>query len=191
VSGTLVGLVSIERLRAADAKAGVEVIMDRDAPDTDQERAARGVVDRHECSLAVVDADGRFLGLIPPYRVLGPARRARTGPGAPGGYLAGTARARGAAGEPVAQRLWHRLPWLLVGVLGAVVATRPLAALDGPARPEQRRCRYRRLPPPSSRCRPRRPDSCPRRVLIARPRRCRRRRTADPERRTGEVYVRW
>ena len=40
------------------------------APDTDQERAARGMVDRHECSLAVVDADGRFLGLIPPYRML-------------------------------------------------------------------------------------------------------------------------
>lgn len=51
------GLVSIERLLAADAKAGVEDIMDRDpprvAPDSDQERAARGVVDRHECSLAV------------------------------------------------------------------------------------------------------------------------------------------
>ena len=25
--------------------------------------------------------------------------------------------------EPVAQRLWHRLPWLLVGLLGAMAAT--------------------------------------------------------------------
>src|SRR5688572_17445604 len=73
-SGRLVGLVSIERLLAGASNASIEHIMDRDppkvAPDTDQERAAREMVDRHECSLAVVDADGRFLGLIPPYRML-------------------------------------------------------------------------------------------------------------------------
>ena len=44
-SGKLVGLVSIERLLAADSNAGVEDVMDRDpptvAPGTDQERAAR------------------------------------------------------------------------------------------------------------------------------------------------------
>ena len=127
-AGRLVGLVSIERLLAADANANVEEIMDPDpptvAPDTDQERAARGMVDRHECSLAVVDADGRFLGLIPPYRMLRvlldehEEDLARLG-----GYLVGTARARGAAEEPVAQRLWHRLPWLLIGLLGAMAAT--------------------------------------------------------------------
>ena len=127
-SGRLVGLVSIERLLAADSNASVEDIMDPDpprvAPDTDQERAARGMVDRHECALAVVDADGRFLGLIPPYRMLRvlldehEEDLARLG-----GYLAGTARARGAAEEPVGQRLWHRLPWLLVGLLGAMGAT--------------------------------------------------------------------
>ncbi len=94
------------------------------APDTDQERAARGMVERHECSLAVVDADGRFLGLIPPHRMLRilldehDQDLARMG-----GYLAGTTRARSAAEEPVAQRLWHRLPWLLVGLLGAMGAT--------------------------------------------------------------------
>ena len=127
-SDTLVGLVSIERLLAADSNASIEDIMDPDppkvAPDTDQERAARGMVDRHECSLAVVDAEGRFLGLIPPYRMLRvlldehEEDLARLG-----GYLAGTARARGAAEEPVAQRLWHRLPWLLIGLLGAMGAT--------------------------------------------------------------------
>ena len=82
------------------------------------------MVERHECSLAVVGADGQFLGLIPPYRMLRvlldehEEDLARLG-----GYLVGTARARGAAEEPVAQRLWHRLPWLLVGLLGAMAAT--------------------------------------------------------------------
>ena len=127
-SGRLVGLVSIERLLAADSDAGVDDIMDRDpprvAPDTDQERAAREMAERHECSQAVVDADGRFLGLIPPYRMLRvlldehDEDLARLG-----GYRLGTARARGAAEEPVTQRLWHRLPWLLVGLLGAMAAT--------------------------------------------------------------------
>ena len=94
------------------------------APDTDQERAARKMVDRHGSSLAVVDADDRFLGLIPPYRMLRVLLEEHEEDLARlGGYLAGTARARGAAEEPVAQRLWHRLPWLLVGLLGAMAAT--------------------------------------------------------------------
>ena len=127
-SDRLVGVVSIERVLAAGSNAIVEEIMDPDppkvAPDTDQERAVRGMVERHECSLAVVNADGRFLGLIPPYRMVRilldehDEDLARLG-----GYLAGTARARGAAEEPVGQRLWHRLPWLLVGLLGAMGAT--------------------------------------------------------------------
>lgn len=127
-SGKLVGLVPIERLLAADASARIEDVMDRDpptvAPGADQERAVRGMVDRHERSLAVVDADGGFLGLIPPYRMLGILLEEHDEDLARlGGYLTGTARARGAAEEPVAQRLWHRLPWLLVGLLGAMAAT--------------------------------------------------------------------
>jgi magnesium transporter len=127
-SGRLVGLISIERLLAADPDVGVEDVMDADppmvAPDTDQQRAARRMVERHESSLAVVDADGAFVGLIPPYRMLRVLLNehhedlARLG-----GYLAGSARARGAAEERVTQRLWHRLPWLLVGLLGAMGAT--------------------------------------------------------------------
>jgi magnesium transporter len=127
-AGRLVGLISIETLLAANPNAGIEDAMDTDppmvAPDTDQERAARDMVERHECSLAVVDADGQFVGLIPPYRMLRVLLKehhedlARLG-----GYLAGSVRARGAAEEPVRQRLWHRLPWLLVGLLGAMGAT--------------------------------------------------------------------
>ncbi len=39
-----------------------------------------------------------------------------------GGYLASTPRARQAVQEPVGRRLWHRLPWLLVGLLGAMAS---------------------------------------------------------------------
>ena len=135
-SGTLVGLISIERLLAADANAGVEDIMDADppkvAPDTDQERAARAMVERHGCSLAVVDADGRFLGLIPPYRMLRVLLEEHEEDLARlGGYLLGSARARGAAEERVSQRLLHRLPWLLVGLLGAMAATAIVGSFKG------------------------------------------------------------
>jgi magnesium transporter len=127
-SGKLVGLISIEHLLAADAETGVEDVMDPDpprvAPDTDQERAARQMVARHESSLAVVDPDDGFVGLIPPYRMLRVLLNEHNEDLARiGGYLAGSARARGAAEEPVTQRLWHRLPWLLVGLLGAMGAT--------------------------------------------------------------------
>ena len=127
-SDRLVGLVSIERLLAAEADVRVEEVMDTDpprvGPDTDQERAARAMVDRRESSLAVVDADGGFLGLIPPYRMLRVLLdEHETDLARVGGLLAGSARARGAAEEPVAQRLLHRLPWLLVGLLGAMGAT--------------------------------------------------------------------
>jgi magnesium transporter len=121
-------LISIERLLAADPHAGVEEVMDADppmvAPDTDQERAARQMLERHECSVAVVDADGRFVGLIPPYRMLRVLLNEHDEDLARlGGYLAGSTRARGAAEESVTQRLWHRLPWLLIGLLGAMGAT--------------------------------------------------------------------
>jgi magnesium transporter len=38
------------------------------------------------------------------------------------GYLASTDRARSAAEEGVTLRLWHKLPWLLLGLAGAMVA---------------------------------------------------------------------
>lgn len=39
-----------------------------------------------------------------------------------GGYLHDTAAARRASEERVVRRFWHRLPWLLVGLAGALLA---------------------------------------------------------------------
>jgi magnesium transporter len=135
-SGRLAGLISIERLLAADPEAGVEEVMDADppkvSPDTDQEHAAQRMVERHECSLAVVDANGGFVGLIPPYRMLRVLLNEHDEDLARlGGYVAGSTRARGAAEEPVTQRLWHRLPWLLIGLLGAMGATAIVGGFEG------------------------------------------------------------
>lgn len=123
----LVGLLPIERLLAAPADTTVAAIMDPDPPTVPpgeaQERAAWEMVRRGESSLAVVDADDRFIGLIPPHRMLAVLLTEHDEDLARiGGYRASTARARMAAEEPLGRRLWHRLPWLLIGLVGAMLS---------------------------------------------------------------------
>ena len=123
----LVGVVRIEDLLAAADDARAADLMDPDppriAPGTDQEVAAWQAVQHREGSLAVVDADGGFLGLIPPDRLLGVLLHEHDEDMARlGGFLRGSEVARLASVEPVRRRLWHRLPWLLVGLAGALLA---------------------------------------------------------------------
>lgn len=125
--GSLIGLIPVEELLAADDGAAAADIMDADpariAPGMDQEMAAWHAVQHREAGLAVVDADGRFLGLIPAYRLLGVLLHEHDEDLARiGGFMRGSAAARTAVQEPIARRLWHRLPWLLVGLAGAVLA---------------------------------------------------------------------
>jgi magnesium transporter len=131
----LVGLMPLERLLAADATRTVAEVMDDNppvvSPDTDQEKAAWKMVERQESGLAVVDERGRFRGLIPPYRMLEVLLAEHDEDLARlGGYLTGSTRARVAALEPVARRLRHRLPWLLVGLVGAMAASVIVGAFE-------------------------------------------------------------
>jgi magnesium transporter len=70
----LVGLIRIEDLLAAPEDAAASQLIDASppvvAPGTDQEAAAWKAVQHGEGTLAVVDAGARFLGLIPPDRLL-------------------------------------------------------------------------------------------------------------------------
>jgi magnesium transporter len=125
--GRFVGIVPIERLLSASETDRVAAIMDGDppvvTPGADPERVAWEMVRRGESSVAVVDGDGRFIGLIPPHRMLRVVLSEHDEDVARiGGYMASTQRARQAAEEPVARRLWHRLPWLLLGLAGAFAA---------------------------------------------------------------------
>jgi len=122
---SLTGLLPIERLFSAQPGTRVADVMDPEppvvAPGADQEAVAWEMVRRGESSVAIVDSAGHFVGLVPPHRMLGVVLAEHDEDVARlGGYLASTKRARQAAEEPVTQRLWHRLPWLLVGLAGAI-----------------------------------------------------------------------
>lgn len=134
VDGVAVGLLSLETLLEADASLTIEEVMHQPpivSPDTDQELAAHAMVDAQSRSVVVVDGGGQFAGLIPAERMLAVLLAEHDSDMARlGGYLAGATRARGAAQEPVSKRLWHRLPWLLVGVLGAMGSAILVGAFD-------------------------------------------------------------
>jgi magnesium transporter len=120
----LIGLIPVERLLAAGAAEVAEALMDSDhpvvGPGLDQEKAAWRAVRAGESSLAVVDAAGVFRGLVPPTRFLSVLLTEHDEDLARlGGYLSSTASARHASEEALHSRLWHRLPWLLIGLAGA------------------------------------------------------------------------
>jgi magnesium transporter len=126
---TFLGIVRIEDLLAAPAEAVLADLMDREAPvvapGVDQEVAAWRAVRHGESALSVVDADGRFRGVIPPDRLLAVLLSEHEEDlSRLGGFLKSTAVARATSEEPVERRFWHRLPWLLLGLGGALLAAR-------------------------------------------------------------------
>jgi magnesium transporter len=129
------GLARIEDVLAADKTTLLEDLMDPDPPvithGVDEEVAAWKAVRHGESALAVVDDAGRFLGVIPPRRIVEVLLAEHDEDLARlGGYLASTSSARHATEEPVMLRLGHRLPWLLLGLLGAIAAAGIVGAFE-------------------------------------------------------------
>ncbi|PRC42100.1 magnesium transporter [Mycobacterium sp. ITM-2017-0098] len=131
----LMGIATIERLFAAPAGVRLQDVMDPAppavAPETDQEHAAWQAVQRAEPYLAVVDGDGRFLGLISANRLLEVLLQEHDEDLARlGGFLSDAASVRSTSVESVRKRLWHRLPWLVFGLLGAMTSAVMMTAFD-------------------------------------------------------------
>jgi magnesium transporter len=133
--GRPIGLLPLEVLLSRDPRESVADVMQPRPPtvsaDTDQEIAAQEIVRAGSRCLLVTDGDGSLLGLIPADRMLAVLLAEHDSDMARlGGYLAGATRARGAAQEPISRRLWHRLPWVLLGVLGAMGSALLVGAFD-------------------------------------------------------------
>jgi len=133
--GKLVGVLRVEELFSALADDKIGDIMDGDppvvAPGVDQEKAAWKAVQHGESALAVIDNGGRFVGFIPPDLLLAILLQEHDEDLARlGGFLHDSSMARTASEEPVVKRFWHRVPWLLVGLLGALLAADIVGAYE-------------------------------------------------------------
>jgi magnesium transporter len=133
--GRLVGLVTLSRLLEAPEVTLLEDLADPDPvvmrPGESEERAAWAMVHREQRNLAVLATDGTFVGLVPSPRLIGRLLAQHDEDAARlGGYLASSGRARLAAEERISRRLLHRLPWLLVGLVGAMASAVIVGAFE-------------------------------------------------------------
>lgn len=123
----LLGIIRIENFLSAAPGATAADMMDTGLPvvenGLDQEVAAWRAVQHGQSALAVVDGEGRFLGIIPSLALLKVLLLEHDEDlSRLGGYMNSTAKARSSALENVLHRFGHRLPWLLVGLVGAVLS---------------------------------------------------------------------
>lgn len=122
----LVGLVPIERLLAAPPETRTEELAHLPPtvlPGGALEGAARQAVTAGQRSVAIVDQDGRFVGVVPPERLLAVLELEHEEDLARlGGFLSRARMARRAADESLGRRLWHRVPWLAIGLAGAMAS---------------------------------------------------------------------
>ncbi len=123
----LVGLITAERLLTADPEARVGDLMAPSPepvdPDTPIESAAARMLHNDQPAVVVARPGEPLLGIVPPER-LGRVLLAEHEEDMAriGGYRAGSRSAIRAAEEPLTRRLWHRLPWLVVGLAGAMAS---------------------------------------------------------------------
>lgn len=121
------GVVRIEDLLSSAPNKSLRDLTDFDAPKVspgiDQEVAAWHAVHNQESALSVVDKDGHFIGIIPPHRLLAVLLSEHEEDlSRLGGFTKSTETARLTSEEPIQRRFRHRLPWLLVGLGGALLA---------------------------------------------------------------------
>jgi magnesium transporter len=133
--GRLVGVVALSRLLEAAGSAALEDLIDPDPavirPGEPEETAAWQMVRRQQSNLVVIAPDGSFIGLVPSHKLIGRLLAGHDEDAARlGGYLASSGRARLAAEEPVSRRLLHRLPWLLIGLIGAMASAVIVGAFE-------------------------------------------------------------
>lgn len=99
--------------------------------DTDQERVASMALHHQLSAVPVVDSEQRLMGIVPARALLHILRREHVEDiHRLAGISREATRAREAIEEPPMRRLRHRLPWLLLGLLGSTLATFIMARFE-------------------------------------------------------------
>jgi magnesium transporter len=136
----LVGVVPIEELLAADPGRRIGELIEETVTvgeDDDQELAAARSAQAGGRSVAVIGDGGRFLGLLPTGRLVPILYEEHEEDLARlGGYLSRASAARSATEEVVSRRLWHRTPWLLLGLAGAMATAGIVSSFEDELRAE-------------------------------------------------------
>lgn len=123
----LKGAVRLVDLLAAPKGAAIEKLVDsaypRVGPHHDQEHVAAEALGRRATTVAVVDDEARLVGAVPALSLLDILRHEHVEDlHRLAGIQREAARTRGALEAPPTRRARHRLPWLLVGLAGSMVA---------------------------------------------------------------------
>jgi magnesium transporter len=131
----VVGVLTVGQLLALDPAATLDGAMLREFPvvrgHIDQEHVASAALEHGLTAIPVVDDAGGLVGVVPAAALLEILRREHV---EDLHRLAGIARetefARDAIEAPPVRRMRHRLPWLLVGLGGSVLASLVMAQFE-------------------------------------------------------------
>jgi magnesium transporter len=134
-TGRLEGLVPLVSLLAADPGTTVREIMRAPAPhvspESDQEQVALAAIKHELTAVPVVDAAGAFVGIVPASALLDILRREHVEDiHRLAGIQRETAHARSALEMPPTRRARDRLPWLLAGLVGSMLAAAVVARFE-------------------------------------------------------------
>jgi magnesium transporter len=134
--GALLGLIEHAVLLRADPQTTLATLAEPPSAvvnaESSPEHAAFLAAQAKADVVAVVDEKRSFVGLIPASRLLAlMVHEHEIDLARLGGFLRGTRRARTAGEEAVIRRVWHRLPWLLLGLLGAALAAQIVRTFEG------------------------------------------------------------
>lgn len=131
----LLGTLGATELFALPGDAVMGEAMHRDTPRvtpaTDPEHMASTALHHRLPALPMVDAQGRVLGVVGAAALMETLRREHVSDlHRLAGIAAESRQARRALEEPPLRRVRHRLPWLLVGLAGSMLATAVVARFE-------------------------------------------------------------
>lgn len=131
----LLGTLTAADLLSLPGDTLVDEAMQRDAPRvrpaTDPEQMASLALHHQVSALPVVDAQGRLQGVVGVGALMDTLRREHVSDlHRLAGISAESRHARRALEEPPLRRVRHRLPWLLVGLVGSMLATLVVARFE-------------------------------------------------------------